>query len=51
MALNIGSGLCNRKGTKSRAMPREIQHTPELSSQTAAIVTFMERYKVHKGCH
>lgn len=51
MALSIGSGLCNRKGTKRRAVPQGIQHTPELSSQTAAMVTFMERYKVHKGCH
>lgn len=40
---NSESGLCNQKGTKRRALPQEMQDTLKLSSQTAAIATFMER--------
>lgn len=41
MALNIGSEMCNQKGKKEK--PQEMQDTLKLSSQTAAIETFMEK--------
>lgn len=44
MAFNIVSALCGQRRMKRRALPQEMQDTLKLSSQTAAIVTFMERW-------